>query len=102
MPAALAAELATRSEQIAASLDASDPCRARAEAEALRQRAIAAVNARRVPPRYQEELTSSVNALVSSIACTPPPAGDGEEDDDEGKDEGKGKGKGKHGGEHDD
>jgi len=112
LPAALAAQLATRSEQVAASLDGNDPCRARAEAEALQQQTIAAVNDGRVPARYQEELTSSVNALVASIVCTPSPDDDAEEEDHEGeeKEQGKSKGRakskskgrGKHAGKDDD
>jgi len=71
---ALATDFAARSDQVAARLEANDPdpCGARAEAEALQQRVIAAVNERRVPARYQEELTSAVNVLADSIACVPP------------------------------
>jgi hypothetical protein len=38
----------------------------------LQEQTIAALNEGRVPARYQEELTSSVNALLASIECTPP------------------------------
>jgi hypothetical protein len=67
-----------------------------AEAEALQEQTIQVVNERRVPPRYQEELTSAVNSLVASIECElqvepPPPTvsethhdeEDEEEDDDD-------------------
>ncbi len=109
LPRPLAAELAQQSDVVAEKLEANDPCGARAEAAALQQRAISAVNQGRVPPRYQEELTAAVNALVVSIACVPaetdqPPV---EEDDDEDNDkdegddgeddDGKGNGKGKDG-----
>lgn len=92
----LATQLAARSDRVAARLEANDPCGARAEAEALQQQAIAAVNERRIPTRYLEELTSAVNALAVSIVCvSPPPQSEEDEDDAEDDDEGKGKGKGK-------
>ena len=99
LPAALAADLAARSDAVAQRLEAGDGCGARAEADALQADAIAAVNAGRVPARYQEELVSSVAVLVASVECVPPPVAD--EDDDEGKDRGKGKGKDGHGEEDD-
>lgn len=98
---------------MAAKLDAGDTCGALADAETLQQQTIAAINAGRVPPRYQEELTSAVGALAASIPCTTtqptapdstvPEDEDDEEDDeeededdeDEQKDKGKGKGKDK-------
>jgi len=113
LPRGLADELAERSDAVAERLEAGDPCGARAEAEALQQQTIAAVNAGRVPPRFQEELTSAVGGLVASIECVPAdpePAttaeddddddgGDDDDDDDErggkGKGNGPGKGKGK-------
>lgn len=103
LPAPLAAELAARSDAVAASLDADDPCGARRQAEALQKDVIAAVNVDRVPPRYQEELGAAVFSLVASIECvqTPPVGDDDEEeveDDEEDGDEpeqkdGKRKGK---------
>ena len=72
LPRALATELAARSDRVAARLAADDPCSARADAEALQHQVIAAVNERRVPARYLEELTSAVNALVDSIVCVFP------------------------------
>ena len=89
---------------MAAKLDAGDTCGALADAETLQQQTIAAINAGRVPPRYQEELTSAVGALAASIPCTitPPtapnstvPEDEDDEDEDEQKDKGKGEGKGK-------
>jgi hypothetical protein len=80
LPERLGEELATRSEEVAGQLKANDPCGARTEAEALLQETIAAINERGIPPSYQEELTSSVNALVASITCgesaPPSPSGD--------------------------
>lgn len=86
LPPGLAATLAERSDSVAALLQANDPCAARLEAEGLQADTIAAVNDRRVPPRYQEELTGSVSALVASIECVPPPGdanGEGDDDDEE-------------------
>ncbi len=112
LPAAVASELATRSDAVAAKLEADDPCGALADAESLQQEAIAAIEAGRVPRRYQEELTAAVGSLATSITCTipPPPVpdpdaedeDDHEADDDEAEDEDdgkgkKGKGKGKKG-----
>jgi hypothetical protein len=72
LPQAVAADLARQSDVVAERLEANDPCGAQAEAEALQQQAIGAVNDGRVPPRYQEELTSAVNSLLASIECLPP------------------------------
>lgn len=103
----MAESLAARSDAVADRLEAGDECAARAEAEALQAATIAAVNDRRVPRRYQEELLGSVNALVESIECVPPPApaapsGDGHEDGDEDERGGKKKGKKKKKDEEDD
>jgi hypothetical protein len=99
LPAALAADLAARSDSVAARLEEQDPCGARSEARRLQSDAIAAVNARRIPRAFQEELLASVNTLVEAIECAPPPPPAAEEDDedkdDEKDDEGRGKGKGK-------
>jgi hypothetical protein len=92
LPGPLAERLAVRSETVAARLEAGDGCGARAEAEALQAETIEAVNGRRVPQRFQEELLASVNELVASIECAPPaPAepsgGEDDEDDDHDEDE---------------
>ena len=94
MPAGVASELATASDSVAAKLEAGDPCGARADAESLQQRTIEAINAGRVPVRYQEELGAAVTALAASIHCpvTPPTtpettvteeSDEGDEDDDD-------------------
>ncbi|MHB1243499.1 MAG: hypothetical protein ACYC1P_08895 [Gaiellaceae bacterium] len=94
LPGALAERLASRSDAVADRLDRGDACAARAEAEALQAETIAAVNERRVPQAFQEELLGSVTALVESIECVPPaPAADEDDDEDRGKGKGKGKGK---------
>jgi hypothetical protein len=77
LPQPVADDLARRSDVVAERLEANDPCGALAEAEALQEQTIQVVNEGRVPPRYQEELTSAVNSLVASIECElqvePPP-----------------------------
>jgi hypothetical protein len=94
LPQPIADDLARRSDLVAERLEANDPCGALAEAEALQEQTIQVVNARRVPPRYQEELTSAVNSLRASIECPvqvepPPPTeaethyDEDEEDDDD-------------------
>lgn len=97
LPQPIADDLARRSDAVAERLDANDPCGALAEAEGLQEQTIQVVNEGRVPPRYQEELTSAVNSLVASIDCRvqaepPPPTasethdGDENEEKDEEKD----------------
>ena len=90
LPANAAEPLAARSDAVAQRLEQGDVCGARVEAEALHADAIAAVNAGRVPGRYQEELLSSAATLAASIECVSVPApapqsrgGDGEEEDEE-------------------
>jgi hypothetical protein len=71
LPAALAHDLAARSDAIAASLADGDPCRAKRQAASLQSATVDAVNAGEVPSALQEELTSGVTDLVSRIRCTP-------------------------------
>ena len=94
LPAQLAAQLAAQSDAVAARLDANDGCGALADARQLQQQTIAAINARRVPSAFQEDLLAATNDLVAKITCTPQPVE---------KHHGKGKHKGhdKHGGEGD-
>jgi hypothetical protein len=99
----LADSLAARSDEVARRLENGDPCGARAEADALRNDLIAAVNEQRLPQAYLEDLTAAVNELAEGIPCQPPPPpppppppGDGDDD------RGKGKGKGKDGEDGDD
>ena len=115
LPRDLAESLASRSDAVAEALDAGDPCRAAGKANQLRAEAIEAVNAGRIPERYQEDLLTSANELAASAAeeCSaqapPPPTTetgetttetaeteteeteqDGDEGDDGGGDEGEG------------
>jgi hypothetical protein len=110
LPGALAERLAARSDTVADRLDGGDSCAARAEAEALQAETIQAVNDRRVPPRFQEELLASVTALLDEIECVQAPAPDDAGESDAGGDDtveddtveeepnGNGKAKGKAGG----
>jgi hypothetical protein len=72
LPRALASSLRTQADAVAAALAANDGCLARQRAIALQGSVIAAVNAHRVPPRFQEPLQSAVNDLAARITCTPP------------------------------
>jgi hypothetical protein len=104
LPPPVAQELAAASDAVAIAFEAGDACGARAAAEDLRSEAIAAINARRVPAVYHEELSAAVNDLVDRIECVPPDEPDDEEEENrgpgngKGNGQGKGKGKGKSGG----
>jgi hypothetical protein len=96
LPAALASQLAARSDEVARLLERNDGCAALAAATELQRETIAAINSGRVPARLQESLLGATNDLTVRITCVPPqPPPD---EDDDGKDKhGKGNGKGKHG-----
>jgi hypothetical protein len=72
LPAAVAAPLAARSDEIAQALAAGDACRAASLAQQLQQETLASINAGRVPAPFQEHLASAANDLVSRIQCIPP------------------------------
>jgi hypothetical protein len=93
LPAPLAADLASRSDDVARLLASNDGCGALAAAKALQTEAITAINAGRVPARLQEPLSGAANDLTVRINCAPPPP----EENHTGKGKGKGHGKGKHG-----
>jgi hypothetical protein len=97
LPARLAEQLATRSDAVAAKLDANDSCGALAEARRLQRQTIAAINRGLVPTSLQEPLSSAANDLTSRITCTPPPP----PADEQHHDNGKGMDHGKHDGEGD-
>jgi hypothetical protein len=106
LPAALAAHLASRSDDVARLLETNDGCRALAAAKELQRETVAAINARRVPSPLQEPLLTAANDLTVRIQCAPPPPpaaeGDKGKNDAHGKEHGKGHGKherGRHGGE---
>jgi hypothetical protein len=72
LPRDVATSLATRSDAVAAALAAGDGCRALSLARTLQAETVGAINARRVPPRLQEQLSGSVNELVARVTCVPP------------------------------
>jgi len=71
----LASQLATQSNAVVSSLAANQSCTALAQAQALQQATIAAINAHRVPAALQEQLRSTAADLVQRIRCTPPVLG---------------------------
>jgi hypothetical protein len=101
--------LAVRSDAVANALAEGESCRARTLAQQLQRATITAVNAGRVDPRLQEDLTSAVNDLAGRVRCVPPVVEPRNQDENEnedhergrdkekGKDRGKGKGHGKKG-----
>jgi hypothetical protein len=74
LPRALASSWRAQADAVAAALAAGDGCTARARATALQSSVVAAVNAHRVSPRFQETLTGAVNDLAARAVCTPAPA----------------------------
>lgn len=72
LPRDVATQLAERSDQIALALDEGDSCGALDEARRLQQETIQAINQRRVPGPFQEQLGATVNDLVSRIQCVRP------------------------------
>jgi hypothetical protein len=101
LPAAVASDLAARSDRVAALLAGNDVCGAAHAADELQAATIAAINAGDVPPPFQEELTAAANALVNEVNCPPPPPppppppteAEGEEKEGEDEEDGSGKGK---------
>jgi hypothetical protein len=91
---AVARELAATSDAIAAALEQGDVCTAAGLADDLNDQVVEAINARRIPPAFQEDLQARANELVNEVNCPPPPAEEEKEDEGEnGKGKGKGKGK---------
>jgi len=72
LPAAVAASLAARSDEVAQALAAGDACRASSLAQQLQQETLASINAGHVPTSFQEHLASAASDLVSRIQCIPP------------------------------
>ena len=65
--------LAARTDEVAVALDAGDGCHGATLARRLQRDTIAAINAGRVPPALQEQLSGSVNDLAARIVCVPEP-----------------------------
>jgi hypothetical protein len=71
LPHALGAAWRKDADAVADALAVGDGCLARQRAVALRTAVITAVNAHRLPPRFQESLVGAVNDLASRIRCVP-------------------------------
>jgi hypothetical protein len=81
IPASVAERLASRSEAIAASLDAGDQCGAAQQADELKHAAEDAIAQGQVPSAFQDELEQTAVALQNDVNC----------DDSKGHGEGKDK-----------
>lgn len=92
LPSDVAQRLSAQSDEVAAAFEAGDTCGARDKAVRLQRDTIEAINKRRVPPAFREQLLAAVNDLVGRIECVPPD----EDDENRGK-RGKRRGKGKGG-----
>ena len=88
MPAAVAADLAERSDMVAQALEHGDGCAALRSAKQLRTAVERAIAEGRVPARLRAELRQRAGTLARSIVCVqpdPPPTTETEteeEDDD--------------------
>lgn len=72
LPRTLAGRLAARSDAVATALRAGETCRAATHARRLQSEVVAAINAGRVGPAFQEDLQSAVNDLVDRVRCAEP------------------------------
>jgi hypothetical protein len=72
IPRALAHSWEAQASAIAEAAASRDDCKALDLARSLRSRVVA--TERRVPVRLRSPLMTGVNALVSRLTCTPPPA----------------------------
>ena len=79
---ATADQLAATSDAIADALDNGDVCGAAGLADQLNDQVIEAINARRIPPVFQEDLQARANELVNTVNC-PAPIVEEEVDDEE-------------------
>ena len=69
LPRALAATWSSDADAVAAALHAGDACLAQRRAGMLQASVIAAVNAHRLRPEFQETLVGAVNDLATRIRC---------------------------------
>jgi hypothetical protein len=76
IPSGLARDLAAKADEIAAALEAGDPCGAKEQAIALQGDVANAIAAGRVPRIFHRELVSAVDDLVQieCVAPEPPPS----------------------------
>ena len=90
IPAPIAEDLATRSEEIAATLEGGDVCGAAKQADELNDAVNDAMAEGQIPKALQEELQNVVAELVNGVNCEQP-----EEEEENGKGKGKDKDKDK-------
>jgi hypothetical protein len=74
IPHAVAGQLASQSESVAATLRKGDGCTARSQARSLRQTARYAIATGQIPLRLRPGLLAAVNRLLAKIHCAPPAA----------------------------
>lgn len=89
IPAPVADDLASQSEEIAASLEGGDRCGAAQQADVLNNAVNDAVEKGQIPSALQRELQNVVSELVNNVNCEEP----AEEEDEKGNGKGKGKDK---------
>jgi hypothetical protein len=77
---ATAEQLASTSDAIADALDGGDVCGAAGLADDLNAQVIAAINLRKIPPAFLEDLQARANELVNTINC-PRPADENGDDE---------------------
>ena len=53
-------------------MDGGDVCGAAGLADQLNDQVIEAINARKIPPTFQEDLQARANELVNTVNCPPP------------------------------
>ena len=71
---AVADRLAATSDSIADSIDDDDVCHAAGLADDLNAQVSAAIDAGKVPRRFQSQLRARATELVNTVNCRPPPA----------------------------
>lgn len=74
LPDALAQQLASQSEAVAASLDSGNECLADSQAAVLHASVESAIAGGGVPARLEDELRAGADRLASGIDCAPTPA----------------------------
>jgi hypothetical protein len=87
----VADQLAATSDSIADSIDEGDVCRAAGLADDLNAQVSAAIDAGKVPRRFQSQLRARATELVNAVNCPPPVQTTTEQDGDDGDENGNGK-----------
>jgi hypothetical protein len=87
IPRAVAADLAAKSEAIAAAYDSGDVCGAAELADDLKNALDDAIAGGEIPAAFQRELDENATELQSELKCPPAP-----EEEDHGENKGKDKG----------